>query len=406
MNLSRRSFVATTLATTLAACQRLTGTVHGQPLTAGTLTLHGSVSVPFTLSGNHIYIRASLGKTPYAFLFDTGGVASIVPEVQRALNFAVTGAVQVRGIGAATSSVEIVRVPELRFGDLSYRGGSFLVLPLPFVLAEPIPGLRFGGILGREFFETLVTTIDYAKATLTFYEPGFFRADTAATAFPLAILEGHPNVQAAVNGHSGNFAVDAGARGGLTVSRRFAESSGLLNELGRTIDVVIGRGVGGALAGTAARASSFSIGTLKIGDPPVTIADAGSGAFSNPDVAGNIGGETLRRFTVTLDVPNSKLYLCPNSHLGEPFAFNRAGLFSERDAGGETVVLVVPASPAALAGVLTGDTIRSVDGVDVARLNVDRVAAAWQREAGTKLTVVLERNGKPVRAAFVLRDLI
>jgi hypothetical protein len=406
MMFSRRSFVGTTLALSAAACQPFRGFAHGAHLQQGTLALRGSVTVPFTFSGNHIYIRAMLGKTPYAFLFDTGGVAAIVPDVQRALSFEVTGEAQVHGVGAAAEDVEIVRVPELSLGQLSYRNGSFLVLPLPFMLQEPSPGLRFGGLLGREFFDSLVTTIDYRDATLTFYEPGSFRADGRAISLPLSMIDGHPNVQAAVDGHSGHFAVDTGARSGLTVSQGFAESSGLLKDLGRRIEVVVGRGVGGAVSGTAARATSLTLGSLRIAGPPVMIANSRAGALANAEVAGNIGGEILRRFTVTLDAPNATLYLHANSRIAEPFAFNRAGLFSERKAGVETVVLVVAASPASDAGVSAGDTVITIDGIDLGRLSGDQVADAWQRPAGTKLRVGLRRNGKLVAAALVLRDLL
>jgi len=407
MMLSRRLFVTTTLALSAAACQPFRGFAQGAHLAQGTLALHGSVTVPFVLAGNHIYIRAMLGKTRYAFLFDTGGVAAILPDVQHALHFEVTGEAQVHGVGAAAQSVEIVRVPEVSLGNLTYRNGSFLILPLPFLPQEPLPGLRFGGLLGREFFESLVTVIDYQDAKLTFYERGSFRADANALALPLALIDGHPNVLAAVNGHVGHFAVDAGARGGLTVAQSFAESSGLLKELGRTIDVVVAQGVGGAVTGTAARATSFALGSVRMSGPPVMIADSrGGGAFANAEVAGSIGGEILRRFTVTLDVPNATLYLRPNSRIAQPFAFNRAGLFSERDAGVETVVLVVAASPAWGAGVLNGDTIRTIDGIDVTRLTGDQMAGAWQGPPGTKLVLGLQRKGKPVRAALVLRDLI
>jgi len=406
MILSRRAFVATTLALSATGCQTLRALRDGDGLAPGTFALRGSETVAFTLSGNHIYLRAMLGKTPYAFLFDTAGAAAIVPEVQRALNFEVTGTAQVHGAGDAAQNAQIVRVPELSFGGLTYRNGSFLVLPLAFLPAEPLPGLRFGGLLGREFFETLVTTIDYEKSRLIFDEPAGFRADPSATVLPLALIDGHPNVRVAVGGDWGQFDIDAGSRAGVTISRLFANSSGLSKELGRTIDVIVAHGVGGIVTGSAARATSLTLGNLRLDRPPVLIADSSGGAFANANLAGNIGGEILRRFRLTLDVQNAKLYLRPNARIGEPFAFNHAGLFSERKDGIETVLLVVPTSPASEAGVAAGDAIGTLDGVEIAHLTGDQVAAAWQRPPGTAVRLELRRDGRAVRAGFVLRDII
>jgi hypothetical protein len=390
------------LALSATACAQLKGLAqHGQ-LVPGTLVLHGSTTVPFTLSGNHIYIKATIGRTAYAFLFDTGGTAIITPDVQRALRFPVIGKAQAHGVGAAVQDVDLVRVPEARIGRAVYTDGTFVVLAVP-VDPDVLPGLRFGGVLGREFFKNLVTTIDYEKSTLTFQEASAFRPDADAIVLPLAMRDDHPNVQASVDGHSGTFDIDSGASGALTITQGFVDSSGIAKDFARTIDVLSGHGTGGIATGKAARGKVFALGSLQMRDPIVVIADP-QGVFADNRMGGNIGGEILRRFTVTLDVPDAKLYLRPNSRFNDPANFNRAGLFSERNDGVEKVLLVVPASPAAEAGVLVGDEIVKIDGMPATAH--DPITATWTRPSGTKIALGLRRGGKPLSVTFTLRDLL
>jgi len=398
-------FAAAALSISAVACGPLKGLAQHGHLVPGSLTIHRSTTVPFTLSGNRIYIKAVVGRTPYAFIFDTGGTAILVPEVQRDLKFPVISSVHVVGLGASEQDANLVRVPMARVGTARYGGGPFVVISVPGGVS-PLPGLRFGGVLGREFFMSLVTVIDYEKSTLTFYEPGSFRPDATAVALPLVVTDGHARVLCSIDGHSGNFDIDTGSAQGLTVTKMFAESAGLMEDFSRTSDAVIGHGVGGVVTGTVGRAKTFACGPLLMSGPVVGVAHSDSGVFAQPDVAGNIGGAIWRRFKVALDVPNSKFYLIPNARFADAFTFNRAGLFSERNGEIEKVILVAPASPAAQAGVLAGDTISNIDGIAVTHLSHDNVTATWLRPVGTRIILGLRRDGKPVSVSLALRDLL
>jgi len=402
--ISRRTFAASTLALAgAAACGPLRSLAQQFGPKRGTLVLNAPTRLPFVLSGNHVYIRASVGGAPYAFIFDTGGAAIVTTAVAKAMGFAVVGQAQVGGAGSATQTADLVRVPGARIGDATYTGGTFLAIDPPRGVASPIPGLTFGGIFGRELFLQLVTTIDYAAATLTFTPPALFRPDPSAAVLPMRLRNGAlPNVTASVDGASGAFDVDAGSAAGITLTAPFARAAGLPRAGAPTIDVILGYGAGGPVEATALRAESFTVGAITFPDPMVAIARP-TGVFAEADLAGNIGGEVLRRFTVTLDAPGGKLYLVPNARLRDPLAFNRAGVFARADAAGDTVVLVVPNGPGAEAGVRAGDVLVAVDGAPKTH---DQIGAAWLRPAGTRVAVTLRRGGRTVDATIVLRDLI
>ena len=49
----------------------------------GTVEIRARVTVPFMLSGNHIFVKALLNGKPYALIFDSAGEASLSPEAAR-----------------------------------------------------------------------------------------------------------------------------------------------------------------------------------------------------------------------------------------------------------------------------------------------------------------------------------
>lgn len=401
---SRRAFIGGGLAVAgLGACGPIRTLALYAGMGGGTLDLKAATTLPFVLSGNHIYIRASVGGRTFAFIFDTGGAAIVTPEVQGAMKFAVLGHVQVGGVGSGSESSALVNVPLARVGDATYRDGAFIVLPMPPGIASPIPGLTLGGIVGREFFTKLVTTIDYQASTLTFTPPALFRPDPQVPSIPMSLKNGYaPSVAASVNGTVGTFDIDAGSGAGITLTAPFAKMAGVERDATRSFEAILGYGAGGALEGTVLRAKSFVLGASTIVDPVVAIARASGGAFANPDLGGNIGGDVLRRFTVTLDVANGKLYLAPNAHLHDRLIANRAGIFSKPTVE-ETVVRLVPKGPGEEAGVRVGDVLAEVDGE---RPSHDRCTKAWLQPVGTKVALTLLRDGKRVDATVVLRDLV
>ncbi|HEY3675636.1 MAG TPA: aspartyl protease family protein [Candidatus Tumulicola sp.] len=388
------------LASALAAC--LLPASGCSPLADGTISLTDRTTVPFTLHGNHIYIRASIGGISYAFAFDTGGTESLTPELSERLHLTPVGQVEARGVGEDATRVDIVRVPRIELGSASLVGASFLVLPrLP--LESPFRGAIFGGILGREFFRSLVVTIDYQNSKLTLTQPASFKADSASAHVPVSLrASGIPNIPASIDGHSGNFDVDAGSSQAVTVTQTFANGLGLASGL----RAEIGRGVGGAMYGTVTRAQSLNIGGLTLHRPIVLVADSRGGVFSNEDFSGNLGSDVLRHFTVTLDVPGHTLYLDPNTNFARAFVFNRAGLTVIRSSAGWRVASVIDNSPAAKAGVLSGDVVLSLNGRDAKTLDMAAFRDMWYDKVGKRVSLTLTRNGHTFTKVFSLRELV
>jgi C-terminal processing protease CtpA/Prc len=71
---------------------------------------------------------------------------------------------------------------------------------------------------------------------------------------------------------------------------------------------------------------------------------------------------------------------------------------------------VLSGTPASEAGIRDGDALLKIDALDTTKWRTDPtvlpLARFWERSAGTKLTLLLKRDGKELSVTVTLRDLI
>ena len=155
---------------------------------------------------------------------------------------------------------------------------------------------------------------------------------------------------------AGQFEVDTGSRGALTIMSPFAKANGLIAKDHATIRGTVGYGVGGPATALLARAGKLVLGNASVDSPLLEIVTNKTGGGSEMHTAGNIGGDILKRFTVTLDYANRRLWLQPNGPASQPEIFDRSGLWIMRAKdGGILVSDVTTQSPAAKLSLATGD---------------------------------------------------
>jgi len=68
----------------------------------------------------------------------------------------------------------------------------------------------------------------------------------------------------------------------------------------------------------------------------------------------------------------------------------------------------VPGSPAAEAGIATGDQVIAVDGTPVSKVTPKAVGAMLLRDPGTQLKMIVRtgETGKPREVTLTLRDML
>jgi C-terminal processing protease CtpA/Prc len=108
-----------------------------------------------------------------------------------------------------------------------------------------------------------------------------------------------------------------------------------------------------------------------------------------------LGGEFLHRFTLTIDYPRGKLFLEPNDHYDDaPQPYDGSGAAIQGKPGDFVVGRVLAESPAAKAGLRSGDVLVSLDGVASSDLTIYAIRAKLYRAEGKCILTVKRGGGK------------
>jgi len=251
-----------------------------------------------------------------------------------------------------------------------------------------VEGADSAGLLGYEFVKRAVLSIDYASRTMTFTKQDAFHAPAGVTAIPFTFSAHIPMVAGTLDGFAGEFEIDTGSRGALTVMAPFADAHALINQYHANRSATVGYGIGGPSKALLARAGKLGIGPVAIDAPVAEIVTDKGGAANSARTAGNIGGDLLKRFTVTLDYAHQKLWLQPNALAAQREVFDRSGLWIARAADGAIQVAdVTTASAAAASGLQAGDEIVDVNGKSAKSVALYDLREEFKGSVGTKFTL-------------------
>jgi hypothetical protein len=134
-----------------------------------------------------------------------------------------------------------------------------------------------------------------------------------------------------------------------------------------------------------------------------------SKGFEDRSDAGTIGAGILGRFRLILDYARRRAILEPNSRFAGPFPYDMSGTWVT--AGGPDwqdfrVHRVLPATPAAEAGLLEGDFILAVDGRLAETLTLARVRELLRGPEGQARQLRIRRGDVELTVELKLRKLI
>ncbi|MBV9270112.1 MAG: aspartyl protease family protein [Candidatus Eremiobacteraeota bacterium] len=378
-------------------------TVHDFSMRNGQMT----TTVPVALVENHVYLDVMLnGKGPYHMIFDTGGANIIDPAVAQEIGALGKGNMQGSGVGAKTESFSFAKVDSLTVGDAVVRDQQFIVAPVRagFGISGGRPA---DGLIGWEVLARYVTTFDYAGNQVILTMPPAPTPPPDAHAVHIVFNGTQPQIPCAIDNIPSQCTIDTGARDTMTFYTPFLTEHPNVKPQTLTQNGVNGFGVGGASFSQLGRLTSLTIGNFTLNDLIAGYSNATKGAFANPFVATNLGGNLLRRFTVTFDYAEQRMTLAPNAAFAERDTYERSGLFIVNAGGKMTVVDSRPGTPAADAGIAKGEVITSLDGASASTLSLDAVRAYFRKPAGTTVKlVVVGKDGKERNVSLTLRDYV
>jgi hypothetical protein len=365
-----------------------------------------SVTVPFELVNNHIYVDVRLnGQGPFRLLCDTGGANVLTPALAKRLGVKSEGALQGRGAGEGSEDLALSKVDTLEVGGVKLTDQVFIVIPLESM--SDVEGVQLLGLVGYEIFKRFVVSIDYAKGKLTLTVPSAFDYKGSGTVVPFKFNNHVPQVEGTLDGIPGVFDLDTGSRSTLTILRPFAEKHELEARYGVKYVAATGWGVGGAVRGALARPGYLTLGGLRVEKPVADLARVEKGAFADPYVAGNVGGGLLKRYTVIFDYAHQRVIFEPNALAKTPDVYDRSGAWFNRAPRGFVVLDVTAGGPAAEIGLAAGDVVTTIDGKPATGITLPALRTRLRTDApGTKVKLGVESAGAKREVTLVLRDLV
>jgi hypothetical protein len=367
-----------------------------------------TITVPFRLINNHIYLQASInGSTPRTFLFDTGATNFIEAAAAKSLGVTMEGALAGGGFGDGIAKFGLARINSIAIGGLELRDQVFGVDYSPGFSELEGKDDQFAGLLGYEFAKRAVISIDYARRRMTFSKPDLFQAPARAVELSFTFNAHVPMVSGALDDAAGEFEIDTGSRSALTIMAPFARANGLVEKYHATHSAIVGYGVGGPSRALLARAGELSVGGLVIYGPVTEIVTDKSGAAEATRTAGNIGGDLLKRFTVTLDYAHQLLWLEPNALAYQSDVFDRSGLWVLRGKDGRTMIMdVTTESAGARAGLSANEEILTVNGRAASRIPIEELREQFKGPVGTKISLLVRSRSGRRTVLITLAELL
>ncbi|MGH8428144.1 MAG: PDZ domain-containing protein [Gammaproteobacteria bacterium] len=362
-------------------------------------------TIPFQLINNRIYLRASVLNRPLQFQLSTSGVNLLTVQAARKAGIQSVG--NFKGKGPGGSSASATRVNTLTLGgEVALSNQLFRVAKAPgFTDAE---GSQFDGLVGFEIFKRFVVQINYAFRKVTLILPANFNPQNAGTPIPFTLINGQiPQVAGSIDGVAGQFEIDTGSSTGLSLSSSFAKAHDLDSRFHLTPEVTVDWGLGGKLTGRVGRASALKLDGIVVRNPVLDVGAASQDAAGVSGISGVIGGDVLRRFTVTFDYTNQRMYLNPNKNFNTPMDYDRAGLWINQYGKTFVVASVFPGGPADEAGIKPGDVITGVNDKVAGDLSLSDVRASLRDgEPGSKVRLAVVKGKTSHWVTLVLRRLI
>jgi hypothetical protein len=378
------------------------------------------VQFPIEIHNNLVVVPMVInGQLPLKFILDTGVRTTILTEKAYSdiLNLVYTRKYTLAGPGGENLvDAYVTNNVTLDMPGVHGRGHAMLVLEKDYLELRNYLGADVHGVLGYELFSRFVVEIDYDSKQLTIMLPDKFKPSRKAKALPITIEDTKPylivNLQMNdTTALSAKLLIDSGASHGLFLEE---DSSPKIKVPKSHLSSIIGRGLGGVINGKIARIKSLQIGDFTLNnvitsfpDPNTLIDTLKSGVVVARN--GAIGGEILRRFTVTYNFPGEKLYLKKNSYFKKNFYFTLSGLTIKAIGARLNVFEITDVrenSTSYYAGVKVGDRIISINGISGEDLDLTVINALLNLKPGKKITILVERGGNKERIQFKLESLI
>jgi predicted aspartyl protease len=371
------------------------------------------VEIPFTLVDDHIVLPVTIDESPeIRALLDTGmpmkGLLLLDPDIAEHLGLKYSGTIDLGGGGEArTVTADVISGVTLAFAGFAFPGQRIFVLR-DTEFADDWPA---EAVLGTTLFDHVVE-IDFSASKIRLYEEVDDLPHEPGHRFDLAFTMGIPVVEAdiAVDGADlvpVTLMADTGVNAPLLVFPYSEEGLAPPDDAVETRTGVLSEGLTGDIYGRIGRVASLELGPYDF--DRVVAAFPTRASMGHADLLGQngfVGTGLFKRFDVVFDYPNGSLYLDPNDTYGARFEWNMAGLLMGVNREGFLKIKdVVDGTPGAVENLRADDTIVTLDGRDIRKLDNETINNLFNEE-GARLHLGVQRGSDRLEVTLTLRRIL
>jgi len=268
------------------------------------------VELTFTMEKNLPLVQVSIGDVHnLTFILDSAAAGCVIDRDRSAeIGLAASEPAMSSGSGGLQPG-EVITGIHLNVGGLEIRPERCFTFDMK--------ALKFrgsvAGILGMPLFRKYVVEIDYPSFHVRVFQPEGYRAPSNAEVFQVRITTG-PVIRGSIRVHGrepihADFQLDTGSAHVLTLCTAFVDRLKLVEAAEEVTDGST-LGIGGNAVDKRGRIEEVRIGRFALRNPVVHFSRQTTGTLSSEQYySANLGGEFLKRYKVTFDLPGSRLFL-------------------------------------------------------------------------------------------------
>lgn len=272
--------------------------------------LRWPVVLPMRMEKNLPLVQVTVnGAQTLTFILDSAAANCVVDRARAAaLGLNESGSAISSGSGGAQQVGLLVGV-HLNLGELEIRPPRSITFDMKsLAFQSPV-----AGILGFPLFGKYIVEIDYPGSRVRIFQPGSYQPSPTADMLPIRMTIG-PVVRGSIRVRGqrpieADMQLDTGSAHVLTICSPFVDRHQLLDSADEVAPGTT-RGFGGATVDMVGRIEEVRIGRFAADKPVVRFSRQTTGTLgSEQHYSANLGGEFMKNYKVTFDIPGSRLFL-------------------------------------------------------------------------------------------------
>lgn len=410
--------------------------------------------IRFQLINNLIIIPVEVNGVTLSFLLDTGVSKPIIfnfLNVSDTLKIKNTESIFLRGLGEG-EQVEALKSSNniLKIGDAIKLNQELYAIYDANLNLAPKLGFPVHGIIGSTIFSDLIVEINYSKKYLQLTEPSLYRYKkcTNCETFNLEFHNSKPYINTEVTIENNKIPVklliDSGSSDVLWL---FENDSLGIKSNNKFFNDFLGHGLSGSIYGKRSTIDVLHLKRFVLKNANVAYPDSTSILFAKmiKDRNGSLSGNILKRFNLIFDYQKSIVTFKKNANFKDHFTYNKSGIELAHDGvrfvkevadkgfkdksklvnndlasnsttiasdthykmslkPAYTIVELRKDSPAEKAGLHIGDIILGINNKATYQFTLQQIIQHFHEEAGKRIRLKVDRNGKELTFNFNLEN--